>query len=219
MGGGVHRTASRGEYSKSPEARAHDFIFSKLTELLLWVKCRHPHVIVVIENPIGALRSMPFMKELEDELALLRTKVDYCAFGRDEKKPTMLWTNDHNLRSRLQVYNCSERCPYGKAGESHPVDLRSTAHEFDYSSIPEALAEEVAEYANSKFCLDNLRRTKAVPPEDKIKHDGDSSQRLTSRDARNKNIGSGDEEDGDDDVHDSDNDDRPAREEGQITLV
>lgn len=56
-------------------------------------KAKNPHLIAVIENPVGLLSKMPLMAELERSLGLYRTTVDYCAFGRSDKKPTHLWTN------------------------------------------------------------------------------------------------------------------------------
>lgn len=178
----AHRSLGRGEYTISAEAHLHDKIFLKLMHLLLWIKRRHPHVIVVIENPVGSLRKMPLMNELERELGLIRARVDYCTFGREEKKPTMLWTNDHSLRSRLSRYNCSEMCPYGNSENGHPVDLQQSLSQFDFSAIPEALAEEVAEYVDSKFCLDNLRQSKTVPPKKPEKPHDDDDDALLERD-------------------------------------
>ena len=63
------------------------------SHLLLFVFSKNPHLIVVIENPRALLKEMPLMQEMERTLGLFRTTVDYCAFGRDDQKPTDLWTN------------------------------------------------------------------------------------------------------------------------------
>lgn len=67
--------------------------FAKMAHLLQTTKKLHPHAIFVIENPVGLLYKMPLMAELERTLGLHRVQVDYCAFGRCDKKPTHLWTN------------------------------------------------------------------------------------------------------------------------------
>lgn len=75
------------------EAREHNRIFAKMVKIIHEAKAKHPHLIVVIENPRALMNKMPMMKELENALGLYRTEVDYCAFGRPDKKPTDLWTN------------------------------------------------------------------------------------------------------------------------------
>ena len=64
-----------------------------MVKILNEAKTIHPHLIVVIENPRALMAHMPLMKELERSFGLYRTTVDYCAFGRFDKKPTDLWTN------------------------------------------------------------------------------------------------------------------------------
>ena len=64
-----------------------------MAKLILDVKRLNPHLIVVIENPAGLMKHMPLTKEFEEVMNLYLTRVDYCAFGRSDKKPTHLWTN------------------------------------------------------------------------------------------------------------------------------
>jgi len=122
-----------GRLDISPEAREHNYYFLKMAEIIRWAKKKHPHLIFVIENPDAKLKHMPLMKEFCEEFNVHPTTVDYCAFNRDEKKPTSLFTNDHHLRANLSMYRCSERCPIGKAGGGrHLVDVRSSGHEYDF---------------------------------------------------------------------------------------
>ena len=124
-------------------------------------KAVHPHLIVVIENPRGLLQSMPLMKELESSMNLEKVEVDYCAFGRGDKKPTQLWTNDFGLASRLSRFRCNNMCPY--KGGIHPIGVRAQGTKFNAAAIPGGLAEEVAAYVNCKFILDRIRFTKSHP--------------------------------------------------------
>jgi hypothetical protein len=67
-----------------------------MMKLMTETKQKHPHVIVVIENPVGGgflLKDMPLMKTFEQTFGLWLTRVDYCALGEKEKNPTHLWTN------------------------------------------------------------------------------------------------------------------------------
>lgn len=82
---------------KSPAALEQNHLFAKMSQILYAAKKKMPHLVVVIENPVGLLSKMSLMKELEKVLGLYRCTVDYCAFGRSDKKPTHLWTNVSQL--------------------------------------------------------------------------------------------------------------------------
>ena len=161
MSGGRHRNAGEEEYEMSPEAREHNFLFARMVEMIRFCQKKHPHLIFVIENPVGQMSKMPMMHEIEDSLGLYCATVHYCAFGRHDKKPTMLWTNDFGLYSRLQDFRCRKgRCPYYEA-QSHPISCRGNGNEFNAASIPEPLCEEVAQYVDSKFYMDGISYTQA----------------------------------------------------------
>lgn len=91
--GGIHRSIESKEYEKTPEALEHNHLFVRMTQLIHQAKAKNPHLIVVIENPVGLLSKMPLMLQLEKTFNLYRSTVDYCAFGRFDKKPTHLWSN------------------------------------------------------------------------------------------------------------------------------
>ena len=126
--------------------------------IMRWAKSKNPHLIVTIENPVGCMSKVPLMKQLTKELGLHAVKVEYCAFGREDKKPTYVWTNDFHLMSALSQFKCSaETCPYH--GATHPIGARGHGHHYNAAAIPQALAEEVADYVHSKFYRDRIRRT------------------------------------------------------------
>lgn len=87
--------------------------------------------------------------------------VDYCTMGRSEKKPTIIWTNDVFLSSRLTYFQCKTRCLMGGTGQHESVQGNS---QNDYSVIPEPLAAEVAEHVQGKFAMELIRRKKAMRP-------------------------------------------------------
>ena len=93
LAGGKHRAPRKDRFAKSPEALQQDRFLARISWFLEWVKTKKDHVIVVIENPVGWLAEMPMMKTIVGKIGLHRTTVDYCAFGRKDKKPTNLWTN------------------------------------------------------------------------------------------------------------------------------
>jgi hypothetical protein len=116
LGGGVHNKPSAGEYERTDIAREHAVWLAQLCAICNWAQEYHPHVIIVIENPVGALKHMPLMQEITKKLHLSSCIVDYCAFGRDDKKPTQLWTNVSPCYGNLIVYHyCYCWCSFPNA--------------------------------------------------------------------------------------------------------
>jgi site-specific DNA-cytosine methylase len=61
LAGGRHRNVKTGEYEKTEKAKHHNSLFTKMVEIMNWARRWHPHLIVVIENPVGCLQNMPLM--------------------------------------------------------------------------------------------------------------------------------------------------------------
>jgi hypothetical protein len=161
--GSYHRSAKKGQLESSKEARDNNFLFCAMVKIMKWAKKKHPHLVVVIENPVGQLAHMPLMEQFEKEFELEKKTVHYCAFGRDEKKPTHIWSNDKNLLGNLSRYQCSRNCQVNGCHES----VQANRNKIDYSVIPQKLAEEVAENLHAKFYQSGLRWEKAANPKDK----------------------------------------------------
>jgi len=155
--GNYHRSTKTCNLDKSKKAREHNFIFLQMTKIMEWAKEKHPHLIIVIENPVGTLKKMPLMEEFTEKFGLYSTTVNYCAFGRDEMKPTVIWTNDWGLKTSLQDFTCKKKCQLGKGHHIGGFLDRN-----DCGVIPQPLAEEVAEYVNAKFFMDRIRKRKAA---------------------------------------------------------
>ena len=62
--GSYHRSARKGQYESSEEARRNNFLFCAMWKIMKWAKQKHPHLVVVIENPVGQLSKMPLMVSL-----------------------------------------------------------------------------------------------------------------------------------------------------------
>ena len=46
-----------------------------------------------MENPEGSLARRPYMMKMVRELVVRQARVDYCAYGRKDMKPTHIWTS------------------------------------------------------------------------------------------------------------------------------
>ena len=150
LAGGTHRSLKNGELEKSPESRDHNSIFAKMVEIMHWCKKRASHLIVVIENPMETLKDMPLMINLTETFGLHSTQVHYCAFGRDEMKSTMIWTNDYRLMTTLSQFTCKNKCPYH--GQNHPANVREDGSRSDFS-------------VHSKFYQDHIQDHVATLPD------------------------------------------------------
>lgn len=159
LAGGTHRHVRNGEFEKTPQAHEQNALFVQMVKIILWAKRKRPHLIVVIENPRGYLTKMPMMKEFKETMGLHRALVHYCAFGRQDLKPTHLWTNDMELYGRLSLWTCREdECPF-KVDDTHPGGCRDDK-DYNPAAIPQVLAEEVADYVNSRFIIDRIKAKK-----------------------------------------------------------
>lgn len=96
-----------------------------------------------IENPVGGLRKMNFMKELP------RYTVTYCQYGETRQKPTDLWTNHPNPRFKPQCKRgapCHESSPRGsRCGTQKIKNSR------DRARIPDLLCEHIVDICERPY--------------------------------------------------------------------
>lgn len=88
-----------------------------------------------IENPRGAMRSMPFMANLP------RYTVTYCQYGDKRMKPTDIWSNHPNPKFKPTCSNgdpCHESAPRGKKTGIQAMSSSKTR-----SVIPAELCEHI----------------------------------------------------------------------------
>lgn len=117
---------------------------------------KHPHCVIVIENPVGKLHHMPLMKELVECLGLERVEVHYCHFGSDQPlKPTHLWTNLGDLARFFEQSRCR--------GCKRHIDVRGNSAK-QFSKIPERLARILAKKVSAHLISQNVMKTKAASP-------------------------------------------------------
>lgn len=97
-----------------------DGVLSPVSEYACFCDTTNIHVLELIrdlkpkyffiENPRGALRKMPFMRDLD------RHTVTYCQYGDTRMKPTDIWTNHPNPKFKPMCKNgdpCHESAPRG----------------------------------------------------------------------------------------------------------
>jgi len=178
LGAGKHRCPKEDQFARTPQAHQQDKYLARILWFLTWVISKKDHMIVVFENPVGLLSEMPMMRQIIQKLSMRRVKVHYCAFGRKDKKPTNLWTNDLKLSAVLSAFStCTpETCRY--YGSSHPESARGRVKSMDGgnddddnsnkyynpAAIPRDLADTVAESVSATFSInDKMVRHKPEP--------------------------------------------------------
>jgi site-specific DNA-cytosine methylase len=90
-----------------------------------------------IENPVGCLRKMDFMKPLP------RFTVTYCQYGLTRMKPTDIWTNMDDPKFIRPCKNgdpCHERAPRGTTNGTQKV-----VGSIIRSMVPPALSQHIVE--------------------------------------------------------------------------
>lgn len=98
-----------------------------------------------IENPVGLMRKMEFMKELP------RATVTYCQYGESRMKPTDIWTNNQEWKPRKMCknnMNCHEKAPRGSK-----TGTQGLKNAEERGRIPEALAYEILLSTNRELSL------------------------------------------------------------------
>ena len=117
-------------------------------------------VFYFIENPVGVLRELWFMKERDKET------ITYCQYGDERMKPTDIWTNAFRWKPRRPCKRgdqCHIASPSGKKVHQYTLDgeeVRSvggvdgrgnnfkTTDKLERAAIPAALFEEILEQYN-----------------------------------------------------------------------
>lgn len=95
----------------------------------------------VVENPIGALRVMPFMANRAD-----RRSTWYCQWGERRAKPTDLWTNLRGTAPNGDLPMCAPSAPdHDAAPRGARTGTQGLPDAASRSLIPLRLAEAVRE--------------------------------------------------------------------------
>jgi len=143
LSGGKHR--GKDNYNKTPQAHEADSMLIQLYFFLEKALKTNASATVTIENPKAWMRRGNTMVKLfEGELGFKRFEINYCQFGRGEKKPTNIWTNDHKLGNILETVGgkCNCRSP-------HEESVRGGGAK-NFAALPFNFCQLVSSYVHSK---------------------------------------------------------------------
>lgn len=102
-----------------------------------------------IENPVGGLRKMDFMRELP------RHTVTYCQYGERRQKPTDIWTNHPDPKFKPPCKRgapCHDAAPRGAR-----TGTQSLKNRIEKARIPEMLCEHIVDICSAPFCYQNRK--------------------------------------------------------------
>lgn len=142
--GGKHR--DRDNYNKTPEAHKADAMLLDLFYYFKQELQKNKDLTLTLENPHAWMGKGNIMKHLfENELNMKPYKIYYCQFGRGEKKPTCIWTNDPTLGRILEKMGGECKCK-GK----HEESVKGSTHKKNFAALPMKLCNIISDYVYTK---------------------------------------------------------------------
>lgn len=122
-----------------------DFAFKSDRLVLNTLKLiNHYNCTYYIENPVGMMRKMDFMKNIP------RATVTYCSYGDTRMKPTDIWSN--NIRNifntngwnpRAKCFNGNIKCHHEAAPRGSKTGTQGVKGNYNRSKIPPELCKEI----------------------------------------------------------------------------
>lgn len=123
----------------SDAAAKADQVLRKTVEIFSWF----PTATFYMENPVGMMRKMPEVLDLD------RRTVDYCTYGDTRRKPTDIWTNNaaslfqDGWRPKDRCRNGETRCHHEPAPRGAKTGTQGLKNAFERGKVPEKLIEEI----------------------------------------------------------------------------
>jgi len=108
--------------------------------------------IYYIENPVGLLRKMDFMRGLN------RTTITYCSYGDKRMKPTDIWSNNiwdmfnlNGWKPKPMCFNGNKKCHHEAAPRGSRTGTQGLNNNYERSKIPAMLCVEILKATEIKI--------------------------------------------------------------------
>jgi site-specific DNA-cytosine methylase len=144
---GISSNRNEDTSPKSEFAEKSDRIIKNLLRLINSYRCNY-----YIENPVGMLRKMDFMKGLN------RTTITYCSYGDTRMKPTDVWSNNiydmFNLEGwmpRAMCFNGNKKCHHEPAPRGSKTGTQGLKNNYERSKLPEDLCYDIVNAEIRKY--------------------------------------------------------------------
>eukprot|EP00986_Skeletonema_menzelii_P001153 scaffold307_cov146-Skeletonema_menzelii.AAC.7 len=144
MMGAKHR--DKYNYNKTPEAHHADAMLLNLFYFFEKELRKNKDVTLTLENPAAWMMKGNIMTQLfEGKLNMRPYKIYYCQFGRGEKKPTCIWTNDPCLgRILVQMGGVCD------CRGNHEESVQGSIHKKNFAALPTKLCNVISDYVYTK---------------------------------------------------------------------
>jgi hypothetical protein len=131
--------------AKSEFAKKSDRVIANTLKLIHELLKLNHDIKWFIENPVGMLHKMPFMKGEFD-----RAKIYYCRYGDMRMKPTYIFTNHlktiynpDGWQPRKKCWNGNTKCHHEAAPRGNRTGTQGLKNDYERSKIPEELCLEI----------------------------------------------------------------------------
>lgn len=126
----------------SDYAKKSDRVNLNMLHLIREVLLINPDLKFYIENPVGMMRKMSFMKGIP------KTTVTYCQYGDTRMKPTDIWSNNIYSLFNPDGWQPKPRCSNGdkchvSAPRGSKTGTQGRKGSYERSVIPEELCREI----------------------------------------------------------------------------
>lgn len=134
----------RGQKAVSEFAEKSDRVLLNTLKLIRYYELVNPDFKWYLENPVGMLHKMDYMKGVE------RAKIYYCRYGDIRMKPTYIFTN--NIRTmynpegwqpRKKCWNGNKKCHHEPAPRGSKTGTQGLPNDFERSKNPRELCLEI----------------------------------------------------------------------------
>lgn len=134
----------KGQLAVSEVAKKSDRLLLKTIELIRHYESINPSFKWFIENPVGMLHKMWYMKGIE------RAKIYYCKYGDTRMKPTYIFTNHlqtmfnpNGWSPRVRCWNGNKKCHHESAPRGSKTGTQGLKNDYERAKIPAALIREI----------------------------------------------------------------------------
>lgn len=128
-----------GQKPKTDFAAKSDRLMANLLRLIEEIGCNY-----YIENPVGMLRKMDFMRGLN------RATVTYCSYGDTRMKPTDIWSNNiydifnmDGWMPKQMCFNGNRKCQHEAAPRGSRTGTQGIKGNYNRSKIPKQLCIDI----------------------------------------------------------------------------
>lgn len=108
-----------------------------------------------IENPVGAMRKMTWMRDIP------RYTITYCQYGDNRMKPTDIWTNHPNPQFKPKCHN-GDKC-HIPAPRGSRTGTQGLKNHIERSRIPEELCNHIVKICENPDLI-ILPKVKQIKP-------------------------------------------------------